>query len=185
MKEFYKKQNEKIEKLKENFYKYHSRKEYRIIAISLKNKENINTWHLIDIDYIERFKEKQPIIMFGSIKVTAGKYPAYTKLVLHEEKNKRFLITPEKEKELKEKKIDIKNFKILAERIRLADYGEIWNIKDEKLNNLYREQLTSIRINKEEYISNEYRSEVFLIQNKINKKKYLVNYKGQVIMKKE
>jgi hypothetical protein len=182
--EFYQKQNEKLLKLKELFFQTFSPSDYRIIAITLLNRDNVNTWHLMDIDYIERFKDKQPVLQFGSIKINAQKYPAYTKLVLHEDKNKRFLITPEKEKELIKKNIDLDNFKILAERTRLSHFGEIWNIKDDKLNSLYREQLISIRIKDEFYNSTDYRSEVFLIQNKLTNEKFLCNYKGQIVMKK-
>jgi len=71
--EFYQKQNEKLLKLKELFFQTFSPSDYRIIAITLLNRDNVNTWHLMDIDYIERFKDKQPVLQFGSIKINAQK----------------------------------------------------------------------------------------------------------------
>jgi hypothetical protein len=182
--DFYKQQNLKLLKLKEKFFSNMSSTEFKIIAITLPNKENINTWHLIDFDYIERFKDKQPILQFGSLKINADKYPAYTKLIYNEEKNKRYLITPDKEKELKKKNFNIEDYILLAERKRLANFGEIWNIEDDRLNHLYREQLISIKIGDVFFNSTDYRKEIFLIQNKLNNKKFLTNYKGQVVMKK-
>jgi len=183
MNNYYHNLNEILLELKKEFYKYHDKKEWSIIAISYPNFEHQNTWHLMDIDYIERFKNKQPILRFGHTKVDAVKYPAYTKLVFHEDKNKRFVITPEKEEELKKKNITIDNFQVLAERVRLAHFGEIWNITDERLASLYREQLISLKIGGEIYNAYEYRSKIFIREHKLTRKKSLVNVKGQIIMK--
>jgi hypothetical protein len=183
METYYNHLNERLLDLKDEFFLYHKKEDYSIIAISLHNFDNQNTWHLIDIDYIERFKDKQPTLKFGGFKAEAFKYPAYTKLVYHEDKNKRYVITPEKEKELKNKNIDINNLKILAERTRLAQFGEIWNIKDERLANLYRDQLISLKIGEVSYNAYEYREKVFIIKHKLSNKKSLCSANGKIVMK--
>ena len=169
--------------LKKEFFKYNS-KDYSIIAITYPNRENNNTWHLMDIDYIERFKEKQPVLQFGALKIKANDYPAYTKLVYHEEKGKRFVITPEKEKQLKEKKFNFSSIRTIANRVRLANFGEIWKIEDDKINEVYKDQLTSIKIGDEWFHSSDYRKEVFLVKNKMNNEKYLLSVVGKIVMKK-
>ena len=183
MNEYYNILNERLLKLKEEFFLYHKKEDYSIIAISLHNFDKQNTWHLMDIDYIERFKDKQPTLKFGGFKAEAFKYPAYTKLVYHEDKNKRFVITPEKEEELRRRNVNVDNLKVLAERTRLAQYGEIWNIKDIRLSNLYRDQLISLRIGEDTYNAYEYREKVFIIKHRFSKKKSLCSVNGKIIMK--
>ena len=184
MNEFYSKLNEELLKLKEEFFIYHDKKEWKLIAIAYPNYEKQNTWHLMDLDYIERFKDKQPTLKFGVHKVDAIKYPAYTKLVYHEDKNKRFLITPKKADELKKKNVNIDNLKVLAERTRMPYFGEIWNVLDNQLSMLYKDQLITLKIGDEIFNAFEYRPKVFIREHKLTRKKSLVNAKGQIIMKR-
>lgn len=184
-KEFIEKQNKIICDLEEEFYKYHNKKNEKILAVSLLNKEKINTWHLTDFNLIETFANKNPLIKVGNLTLNAQNYPACTKLVYDIDKDKKYLLTPEKIDHLNDKNIDISQFELLAERTRIANYGEVWQIESESLKNLFHQQLLAIKFLDTFYYSEDYNEKVFIVKDNYTNQKKFVNSKGQIVMKKQ
>lgn len=181
-KEFY----EKIEGYIKRFSFHNKKNDFKILAININNLSNLKTWILIDEHLKTRFKNKQPVIKIGGMLLKAESYPINTKLIFDADKNKKYLVPKEKWEELKENKGDIlnKRFELIAERRRISGFGGIWEIYDEKLNNDLHEQMIGLKLDNILYLADDYRSEVYLVRNKMNNQKLIINHQFKIVSKR-
>lgn len=164
-----------IKKFKEKY------KDLSLIAINFRNAKKELTWHLLDYNMIEDFKNNHPVIKIGSITIKADDYEIGTALIYDTNKNKKYLVNKDKLNILKEKNI---NFDTLATRGRMKGFGGVWKIESKKMANDYEEQLFGIKIEDHIYLSTDYQEKIFIVKNKFNNKKMLLTLDGKVPMKK-
>jgi len=165
---------EEIIDFKNLFFKYQDKKKLSVLAVTKKNKHNQCTWKLLDYQLIDDFENEQLSLAFGMLKLDASIYPPYTKII-QDLKKKKYILKPGKNTP--------KNSFVLAERIR-GTFGESWFLKDDGLKEDLKGQATTIKIGKNLFHAVDYRPEIFLVQNKISKKKFLMTLKGKIPMKK-
>lgn len=153
---------------------------YDILAINYRNSFNNLTWHLFDFNYIEQFRNKQPILRIGNITLKADDYEYGTSLVYEANRDKKYVLVPEKQKLLKSKNIA---FDTLATRARLPSFGGIWKILDEEFASKYSDQLFGIKINNHLHLSHQYEKKTLIVKNKLTNEKTLMTIRGKIPMK--
>jgi len=164
----------KKEFLSELFYK--NTENLKIIAISLKSPYfNKNLWYLVDNYYTYLFENKQKVLILNNKKFIASEFSLNTFLLKDRKTNQYFTSSHN----------NLKNNELIATRSYSKQFQAFWELKSTFFKENLHNTTSVFYIEKQPFFSEDYRTDIFIVEDIITKNKYLLNYKGQVVMKRK